>query len=382
MGGPLRVLHVVVNMNRGGAETLIMNLYRNIDTEKVQFDFLTCKEGVFDAEILAMGGKLHRIPYVTDTGHKGYQRDLKGFFTANPEYKIVHSHMDKMSGLVLGAAKKAGVPVRIAHSHNTESEGGILTKVYKWYAGNLINLHATDYYACSEAAARWLFKGKSKKAFIMKNGIETDKFQFCQKTRKSIRDELMLDKATFVIGHVGRFSPQKNHLYLIDVFASINQNIPDSVLLLAGDGPLKRKLKKKVEELKLDSKVMFLGVREDINKLLQAFDVFAFPSIHEGLPVTLVEAQGAGLPCFISKAITKEVNMGVGLVKHLSIKDKASWIESIIGLRSNNQSRIIPEDTLLKRGYDIRKTAEVIQSNYLSLGGMSYGKADGVHSYV
>lgn len=382
MGGPLRILHVVVNMNRGGAETLIMNLYRNIDRERVQFDFLTCKEGSFDKEILSMGGMVHRIPYVTESGHKGFKQELKNFLRIHSEYKIVHSHMDKMSGLILGAAKKAGVPTRIAHSHNTESEGGVLAKVYKWYAGNLINLHATDYYACSKAAARWLFKGKSEEAFILKNGIETEKFQFCQESRDSVRDELKLGKDTFIIGHVGRFSLQKNHLYLIDVFASINQRIPDSVLLLAGDGSLKKKLKSKVEELNLETKVKFLGVREDINRLLQAFDIFAFPSFHEGLPVTLIEAQGAGLPCFISSTITKEVDMGIGLVKHLPLKDKEGWIDSIISLKKNNQSRIIADDALLKQGYDIRKTVEIVQSNYLALGGISYEKADGIHSYV
>ncbi len=178
MGSPLRVLHVVVNMNRGGAETLIMNLYRNIDRTKVQFDFLTCKEGVFDSEIHEMGGKIHRIPYVTEVGHSGYVKELDLFFKEHPDYEIVHSHLDKMSGLVLRAAKKAEIPVRIAHSHNTQSEGGIGAKGYKWLVGRYINWNATHMFACSEVAAKWLFGSQAHKASILKNGIECDKFQF------------------------------------------------------------------------------------------------------------------------------------------------------------------------------------------------------------
>lgn len=382
MGTPLRVLHAVVNMNRGGAETLIMNLYRNIDRTKIQFDFLTSKEGIFDKEIAAMGGKVHRIPYVTEAGHKAYQRELRTFLKIHPEYQIIHSHMDKMSGLVLRAAKKENVPVRIAHSHNTESEGSFLAKIYKWYAGSYLNLNATDYYACSEASARWLFKGKSDHAFILKNGIETEKFQFCQKSRDSVRKELKLDEDAFVIGHVGRFSPQKNHQYLLDVFAEVNQRMPNALLLLAGDGELKQKLKNRADELKLGEKVKFLGIRTDIHRMLQAFDLFAFPSLHEGLPVTLIEAQGSGLPCFISNTITKEVDMGMGLITYLPINDKSKWIESMIRFKKHNQFRTIAKDALLKQGYNIKETVEKIQENYLTLGGMPSEKADGIHSCI
>src|SRR5699024_10026938 len=131
-GGPLRILHVVVNMNRGGAETLIMNIYRNIDIDKVQFDFLTCKTGVFDQEIKMMGGRVYRKPYVTEVGQRRFAKEIRNFLEVHPVYKVVHSHLDKMSGLVLHAAKKANVPIRIAHSHNTESEGNYLAKIYKW----------------------------------------------------------------------------------------------------------------------------------------------------------------------------------------------------------------------------------------------------------
>lgn len=245
MGTPLRVLHVVVNMNRGGAETLIMNLYRNIDRSKVQFDFLTCKEGVFDEEIVKLGGKVHRISYVTDVGHRGYIKALNTFFSSHPQYKIVHSHMDKMSGLVLRSAKKARVPVRIAHSHNTSSEGGATAKIYKWYAGKSIGTCATHLLACSNAAARWLFADKADTAKILKNGIDCDRFLFRPEIRKQVRKELQIEQEAFVIGHVGRFAYQKNHTYLIDLFAQLTQFRPNSILLLAGEGPLRLEMEKK-----------------------------------------------------------------------------------------------------------------------------------------
>ncbi len=369
MGCPLRILHVVVNMNRGGAETLIMNLYRNIDRSKFQFDFLTCKEGVFDEEIIEMGGKIHRIPYVTDVGHFDYVKALNVFFTTHQEYKIVHSHMDKMSGLVLRSAKKAGVPIRIAHSHSTRSEGGITAKIYKWYAGKLILSCATNLLACSNNAASWLFMNKADKAMIIKNGIECDRFVFSPEIRSQIREELEIAPDSFVIGHVGRFSPPKNHSFLIDTFAQLVKDQPDSILVLVGDGPLRLDIEKKVVDLNLTDKVRFLGVRNDINLLLQAFDVFLFPSLYEGLPVTLIEAQGAGLPCIISDVITQEVDMGIELVEYFSLDDKGIWVERVKSMRKRLLSRNVPPETLPNKGYDIKNTAQLTQDFYLAISG-------------
>jgi glycosyltransferase involved in cell wall biosynthesis len=371
VGNPIRVLHVVVNMNRGGAETLIMNLYRNIDRSKVQFDFLTCKEGVFDSEIIAMGGQIHRIPYVTNIGHASYVKVLDHFFLANSYYKIIHSHMDKMSGLVLRSAEKAKIPVRIAHSHNTKSEGGFVSRTYKWYAGKKIKRYSTNLYACSNAASQWLFRERSREAHVLKNGIECEKFVFSSEVRNSVRKELQLGKQSLVIGHVGRFNHQKNHLFLLDLFTQLIKSLPNATLVLVGGGNLQPKIEAKIKELHLEDKVKLLGIREDIHLLLQAFDFFVFPSLHEGLPVTLIEAQGAGLPCIISDTITKEVDMGIDLVQYLPLADKKMWIDTIMNAANRTRTRKITEGALNRKGYDIRKTAQLTQNSYIKLGAVT-----------
>lgn len=367
MGNPIRILHVVVNMNRGGAETLLMNLYRNIDRSKIQFDFLISKVGAFDAEIEAMGGFIHRIPYVTEVGHRKYIQSLDHFFATHPNYRIVHSHMDRMSGFVLRSAKKAKTPIRIAHSHNTSSEGGIAAKTYKWVAGKFILSSATHLMACSSIAAEWLFAKKVNKATILKNGIECNRFEFSPVIRKQVRQELNLVDDCFVVGHVGRFAHQKNHSFLLDIFAQLNREIPNTVLMLVGEGPLRLEMEQKARELNLEDKVKFLGVRSDINRILQAFDVFVFPSLHEGLPVTLIEAQGAGLPCVITDVISHEVDMGIELVDYLPLSDKFSWTNKIKSFVAANFPRNIPAYSLANMGYDIKNTADWAEDYYLTI---------------
>ncbi|WP_431800784.1 glycosyltransferase family 1 protein [Halobacillus andaensis] len=367
MGSPLRVLHVVVNMNRGGAETLLMNLYRNIDRSKVQFDFLTCKPGVFDREIEELGGTVHRIPYVTDVGHRGYKKALKGFFKAHP-YKIVHAHMDKMSGIVLQEAEKAKVPVRIAHSHNTQSEGGMLTKLYKNYAASNIHRSATHKFACSQSAAEWLFGPQSSQVYLLKNGVDCQRFLYSAEKRMRVREKLNISPATFVVGHIGRFNHQKNHTFILEVFYKFLNTHNNSVLLFAGDGALRSKIEAKSKLLGIEDKVKFLGVREDVDELLQAFDLFLFPSLHEGLPVTLIEAQNAGLPCLITDTITKEVDMGMGLVEHFPLSHMESWLTAMKKAAAAQNSRVVDTALLKRNGYDIKQSAVQTQNNYIVLG--------------
>lgn len=366
MSNPIRVLHVVVNMNRGGAETLIMNLYRNIDRSKVQFDFLTCREGVFDSEIIERGGTIHRIPYINEVGHFSYIKSLNNFFSDNNDYTIVHSHLNRMSGFVIRAAKKAGIRFCISHSHNTGGEGGILAKGYKWYSGLFIPSHSDYTFACSVAAAKWLFGSKSNEAKLLNNGIEPEMFNYSPEVRMMKRKELGISDQ-LVIGHVGRFTKQKNHKFLIEIFAEFVKKRPKSILLLCGDGILRKDIEKRVNELNIQEKVKFLGVRSDIHQLLQAFDMFLFPSLHEGLPVTLIEAQAAGIPCFISDEITCEVDLGLDLMKFLKLTSIDLWVSE---LEKFNVEKIERHTSKLKmiseRGYDIKNTANWLQDFYLS----------------
>lgn len=366
MSKPIRVLHVVVNMNRGGAETLIMNLYRNIDRTKVQFDFLTCKDGIFDSEIKELGGTIHRIPYVSEVGHFGYIKSLNDFFCSHNDYTIVHSHLNRMSGFVLRAAKKAGIHYCISHSHNTGGEGGFLTKGYKWYSGLFIPSNSDYTLACSQAAAKWLFGKKASYARLLNNGIEPEMFRYSPDIRIMKRQELGISDQ-FVIGHVGRFTKQKNHKFLVEIFAEFVKRKPESTLLLCGDGILRKDIERRVKELNIQSNVKFLGVRSDINQLLQAFDLFLFPSLHEGLPVTLIEAQAAGIPCLISDEITKEVDMGLELMKFLELTSVDSWVAELekfsVAKRERNTSKL---KMLRDKGYDIKNTARWLEDFYLS----------------
>ncbi|TQS74135.1 glycosyltransferase family 1 protein [Ornithinibacillus gellani] len=368
MGGPLRVLHVVVNMNRGGAETLIMNLYRNMDRNRIQFDFLTCRDGAYDQEIQALGGRLYQIPYVTDIGHSAFLKKVCHFLQMHPQYKVVHSHLDKMSGIVLQAAKRAKVPIRIAHSHNTESEGGLAAKLYKWYAGSLVQGAATHYYACSDQAAKWMFGAKAKQASILKNGVDVEQFQFSEANRIQMRRLLDIASDQLVVGHVGRFNRQKNHLFLLTIFAEIIKKHPNAILLLIGDGDQRVKIEQRINALGLESQVKLLGIRDDIAELLQAIDIFIFPSFHEGLPVTLVEAQSAGLPCLISNRITSEVDLGIGLLQQLPLSDPERWVSAAVQLLRNQPSRYIHPQQVEKQGYDIKRTAKLEEQAYLRLG--------------
>ncbi|MFD0961394.1 glycosyltransferase family 1 protein [Paenibacillus chungangensis] len=364
MGSVITVLQAAVNMNRGGAETLLMNLYRHIDRSKVQFHFLTCREGCYDDEIRSLGGVIHRIPYIDKIGPYAYRAALKQFFTEyGYQYQVVHSHMDRMSGLVLYAAKQAGVPVRIAHSHNTRSEGSLAAKLYKRYASLYIGFAATHRFACSEEAGKWLFPWKRREVQLLKNGIMSDMFAYRPLVRHEVRKELGIAEGTIVLGHVGRFNEQKNHALLLDIFRSWLRRNVNSCLLLAGEGPLRLAMEEKARSLDMSENVKFLGVRSDIERLMQAFDAFVFPSRHEGLPVTLIEAQAAGLPCIVSDTITREVDLGMGLVTfhaNGSLREYEEAIQSVSG----RERRMDTQAELYRCGYDIRETAAWLQQYY------------------
>lgn len=368
MGTETRVLHAVVNMNRGGAETWIMNLYRRIDRTRLQFDFLTCREGVYDDEIRALGGIVHRMPWITEAGPVGYVRALDRFFAEHRQYRVVHAHMDRMSGWVLRAARKAGVPVRIAHSHNTKSEGGPLARLYKWASGRLIDPHATGRLACSEAAAAWLFGRRAAEARLIRNAVDCDAHAFDPEVRRAVRAELGLRPGQLAVCHVGRFSPQKNHAFLIELFAQLAAERPEAVLVLIGDGPLKEDIALRAEAAGVGDCVRFLGVRSDVARLLMGMDVMVFPSLHEGLPLALIEAQGAGLPCVVSNRVTAEADLGIGLMARLPLEAPAgAWIREIGRAAARPDAHLLrlkAADEVRRKGYDIGAAAAELADYY------------------
>ena len=231
---PIKVLHIVRYLGQGGIQNLLLNLYRNIDRNKIQFDFLVCSEGVFDEEVKKLGGKIHRMHYITQVGELRYKKELKEFLLNHKEYKIVHSHLNEVSGPVMQVCKSINIPVRIAHSHNIRNSNKILQKLYKMYLKTKINDNATDLFACSKEAAKWLFKEKSEQAIILNNAIDMERFEFSEEDRNSIRDELGIEKECTVIGNIGKISDQKNQLFVLEVFKEYREKNKNSILILIG----------------------------------------------------------------------------------------------------------------------------------------------------
>ena len=359
---PIRVLQVVTQMTRGGLETMLMNYNRHIDHSLVQFDFLEHRDAVtdYDREIMELGGKIHRLPRLNPLS-LGYRKALDRFFAEHPEYRIVHVHLDCMSGIPLQYAKKNGVPVRIAHAHNSNEVKNAkypLKLIYKQY----IPKYATHFFACGEDAGKWIFSGHDYS--ILNNAIDSVSFVFDESTRETYRHMLGVDQGTLLVGHVGRISPQKNHTFLIDIFSELVKLHPDSKLLLVGQGDLEQMIREKVEALGLSKRVIFAGVRSDVNALMQAMDVFVFPSLFEGLGIVAVEAQAAGLPCVVSDRIPRECEKTQGLVTFLPLEAGVErWAEQIL-----STARIERRDTsaqIKANGFDIRENAAKLQQFYL-----------------
>ena len=360
---PIRVLHVVTYMGRGGLETMLMNYYRRIDRTKVQFDFLVHREfrADYDDEIEELGGKIYRLPNLNPF-NKTYLKKLDDFFEEHKEYKIVHSHLDCMAGIPLKYAKKHGVPIRIAHAHNSNQTKDKKYLLKLWFKRNITE-YATHLFACARSAGQWMFNTNDFK--VLNNAIDSKGYVYNQDIANKVRTEFGIKKNEFVIGHVGRFAPQKNHLFLIQIFSELSKYDVDAKLLLIGEGELRETVEQQVRDLHLDDKVVFAGVRADVPELLQAMDVFVFPSMYEGLPVSIVEAQAAGLPCFISDKVPIECKK-TDLVKQISLDDSLElWAKSIISMKGFQKKDYSGE--IKKAGFDIVKNANWLEDFYLCM---------------
>lgn len=358
----IRVLQCVNNMQRAGLETMLMNYYRNIDRTKIQFDFLTHRpdRGDYDDEIEAMGGRIYRAPRLYPQNYPAYFAYMRRFFQEHPEYRIVHSHIDAMSYLPLLAAKKADVPIRIAHSHNTSIDRDFKYPLKQYFRYRLPEATSCCL-ACGKEAGQFLFRGSDYA--IVPNAIDMDRFFFNPGIREQKREELcLIDK--LVIGHVGRFSSQKNHSFLIEIFNEICKKRNDTVLLLVGTGEKESEIRNQIMKLGLDHCVRFLGNRTDVNELYHAMDVFVLPSLFEGVPLVGVEAQTAGLPCVFSDCVPKEVQITDNcLFLPLGIPATA-WAESIMTYGVENREAIA--EKLQNSSYNIRYASTILEEFYLS----------------
>lgn len=375
MSEPIKVLIMDTVMDRGGSEAMTMNFMRNMDRTKVQYDFLVHRDykGAYEDEIKQLGGKIYRICPVYPQYFGRYKKEIRNFFENHPEYRIIHSNTMELGYFAYKEASKQGIPVIICHSHCVPV-GFNLKQVVRWYFKHRMQKYITTRFACSVEAARWLFGEKNvRNTKIIKNPIEARKYKFEQRSRDRIRREFSIENNTFVVGHVGRFFPEKNHDFLIDIFDSIHKKNPNTVLMLVGSGengdndPYVCLAKEKIQQKNLENSVIFTGVRNDVPDILQAMDAFVFPSKTEGFGIALIEAQASGLRCFTSaKVVPKDVKV-TDLLEFIDLNDSSEiWANSIL-----QAEYCYPRDEyykqIIKAGYDIEDCSKKMQEFYCNV---------------
>jgi glycosyltransferase involved in cell wall biosynthesis len=359
-----RVLVVGFTDNPGGIENVVMNYYRNFDRKKVQLDFLYSTNTIaFNDEIKSLGGNTYKIT-AKHSDYSKYKKELKEFFEKNGKnYDAIWVNFCNITNLdYFKLAKKYGINKRIIHSHNNQNMASKLVLLIHKLNRLLINKYATDYWACSDTAADWFYTKKVRKEnkiLIVNNAVDLDRFKYNESISKKYKNDLGLD-GKFVIGHVGRFHFQKNQLFLLDVFNKIHEKDKDSVLVLVGQGEDEQKIKEKIKDLNLKSSVKLLGVRDDVNKVIQAMDVFLFPSVFEGLGLVLVEAQAAGIPVVSSCDKTPKIVKMSDNFKFLSLNDSLdTWRDAVLDFKGTK--KIDNSKTIISKGYDIKTEAKKIE---------------------
>lgn len=372
MKEPIRVLQIIGIVAGGGVEAVIMNYYEHIDRTKVQFDFIVHNDNKIDItqKVEAMGGKVYKVtPYYKNP--IVFMWDIYKVIKRH-HYRIVHSNMNTLSAFSLFAAWAAGAPVRILHNHSTSSPGETKRNIMKFMLRPFARLFANHYLACSRLAGEWMYGRKmmdSGKVTIVNNAIDLKKYAFNPQKRNLLRKELGLADE-FVIGHVGRFMFQKNHEFLIDVFAEAYKKNPHMALLLVGDGSLRPAMEEKVRKLGLTDHVKFLGLRNNVQDFYHVMDILVLPSHYEGLPVVGVEAQANGLPCLFSTKVTKETRL-THSAQFLDLEAGASmWAEEIISIKCERNKKA--GDELRQAGFEIYKEAEKLVKFYIELSTGGY----------
>ncbi len=369
MEQPIRILHVLGSTNLGGAESRIMDLYRHIDREKIQFDFLvhSSKEGFFEPEIKQMGGNIYYLPSFRVYNYFKYKKACRKFFAGHREFKAVQGHMTSTASIYLPQAKKAGIPVTIAHARSAGVDAGIKGLITKLLRKNLYR--KCDYmFACSDLAARAVFGDKryeEGKTIFVPNAVDTKEFAPDERIRKEIRRQYSLEDS-FVIGHVGRFHYAKNHEFLLEVFAEIRMKKANAKLFLLGDGLRREEMETRANELGIDKDVIFAGNKNPVAPFYQAFDAFLFPSRFEGMPGTVVEAQAAGVPCLISDSITAQVK-ATELVSFLPLtKNAKDWAEEFLSHVERCKNAEAEQIDLSDTNYDVNYQVKRYEQFYLT----------------
>ena len=366
----IRVLQVLPGLNRGGLETFVMNVYRTIDKSQIQFDFLTNMEGGdYAEEIKELEGNIYYIP-PRNKGYKSYCRNLKNFFERNKgKYSAIHYHESSLTSLeVLYYAKKAGIPIRIMHSHSSSIMGNKFHYISHYIGKIFIASLANRYFGCSDKALDWMYghTGIRREAAIVNNGINTPLFKYNEKTRSKVRNEFNIGENDIVVGHVGRFSAVKNHTFLVDIFKELKEQSESAKLILVGVGELYEEIQTKVDTLGLSESVIFTGLHTDTYNLYQAMDIFVMPSLYEGLPVVLVEAQAAGLPIVCSDRISKMSVMSKSFEMISLDSTPKKWTESIFQTLKQSNDRMEGQSNVVNSGYDINKVTDFLISSYVN----------------
>lgn len=360
MSEPIHVAQILNQMDTGGIEAVVMNYYRHIDKEKVQFDFFINRDSSFPQreELESCGTKVCFLPSYLDVIN--YHKTLYRAFKEN-KYKIVHVHLNTMSIFPLFAAWRAGVPVRICHNHSAARGGEGMRTILKYILRPFNKIFATDYFACGELAGRWMYGDKcfdSGKVTVMPNAIDTKKFHYDKAKREQIRKEYNIPEDAFVIGHVGRFVYPKNHKFMVNVFGQLLQKYQNAYMLFVGEGELQEEIRKQVNDMGLNERVIFTGVRQDANYMYSAMDVFFLPSFYEGVAVVAWEAQANGLPVVSSNNVSEETVRADNVVM-MDLEEKCElWIEKLIGAKRGEPANVP----------DIAEAVREIQKFYLLKG--------------
>lgn len=365
---PKRILCVFSTLDRGGAETMCMNIYRHIDRSKIQFDFVkhTKAIGDYENEIEELGGKIYSAPRYRIYNSLSYKKWWKKFFKSHPEYKIIHGHFFSISAVYFSVAQKCGL-VTVAHSHCTmglqvDSFIGKVKRILHDALISKIEKHSDYCLACSQEAGEWIFK--TKKFEVLNNAIDTNEFVFNNSIRQDYRKKLGINPDELVVGTVGRIMRQKNPEGVIEIFSRIHSINQNTKLLWVGDNLSKELVDKKLKENNIEEDVIMTGVRNDVNNLMQAMDYFIFPSLFEGLGVVAIEAQASGLPTFCADTVPREAGI-TNLCVFLTLDDYNLWAHEILSYKYERKNMY---NEVLSAGYDIEDNAKKIEEFYESIG--------------